>query len=349
MSKSLSNQTILINGGTGSFGNMVLRNFLALDLAEIRVLSRDEKKQDDMRKFYNSDKLKFYIGDVRDIDSIRVASLGVDNIFHAAALKQVPSCEFFPMEAVKTNIQGTDNMIRAAIENEVKRVVVLSTDKAVYPINAMGISKSMMEKVTVARSRHIGSNGPILNITRYGNVMASRGSVIPLFTEQILSGKPVTVTNKKMTRFLMSLPESVSLVKYAYENGNQGDTFVQKSPAATIETLYLALMKIFDKKVDVKAIGIRHGEKMYEALASREEMQTAKDEGTYLRIPCDSRDLNYDKYFDDGENYPVLPDEYSSQNTNILGVDETVDLLLKLDFIKDKLGILGDKAVWMPS
>ncbi|WP_026940677.1 polysaccharide biosynthesis protein [Hellea balneolensis] len=349
MSNNLANKSILINGGTGSFGNMVLRSFLTEDVKEIRVLSRDEKKQDDMRKFYKDNRLKFYIGDVRNIDSVRVASYGVDYIFHAAALKQVPSCEFFPMEAVKTNVEGTDNTIRAAIENDVKQIVVLSTDKAVYPINAMGISKAMMEKVAIARSRHIGSNGPIVNVTRYGNVMASRGSVIPLFTNQILSGGPVTVTNKDMTRFLMSLPESVALVKYAYENGNQGDTFVQKSPAATIETLYLALMKVFEKEVPVKSIGIRHGEKMYEALAGREEMQVAVDEGNYLRIPCDARDLNYDKYVDDGDNIPVIPNEYSSQNTNILNVDETAELLLKIDFIQQQLGRMDKHAYWSPS
>jgi len=349
MSSDLTNKSILINGGTGSFGNMVLRSFLTEDVKEIRVLSRDEKKQDDMRKFYKDSRLKFYIGDVRSIDSVRVASYGVDYIFHAAALKQVPSCEFFPMEAVKTNVEGTDNTIRAAIENGVKQIVVLSTDKAVYPINAMGISKAMMEKVAIARSRHIGNDGPIVNVTRYGNVMASRGSVIPLFTEQIKNGGPITVTNKDMTRFLMSLPESVALVKYAYENGNQGDTFVQKSPAATIETLYKALMKIFEKEVPVKSIGIRHGEKMYEALASREEMQVAVDEGGYLRIPCDARDLNYNKYVDDGDVIPIIPDEYSSQNTNILNVDETAELLLKIDFIQQELGHMDKHAYWSPS
>lgn len=349
MSTELKGKTILINGGTGSFGNMVLRSFLSEEVTEIRVLSRDEKKQDDMRKFYNSDRLKFYIGDVRNIDSVRVASLGVDFIFHAAALKQVPSCEFFPMEAMKTNVEGTDNMIRAAIENGVERMVVLSTDKAVYPINAMGITKALMEKVTIARSRFIGSNGPILNITRYGNVMASRGSVIPLFIDQIKSGGPITVTNKAMTRFLMSLPESVSLVKYAYENGNQGDTFVQKSPAATIETLYLALMKVFDKTVPVKSIGIRHGEKMYEALASREEMQVVVDEGDYLRIPCDARDLNYDKYFSEGQSTPIAKEEYNSNNTNVLNVDETAELLMSIDYVKQELGLMDSDSVWSPS
>jgi len=349
MSNNLSGKTILINGGTGSFGNMVLQSFLNSDIAEIRVLSRDEKKQDDMRKFYSNPRLKFYIGDVRSVDSVRIASYGVDYIFHAAALKQVPSCEFFPLEAVRTNVEGTENTIRAAIENNVKRIVVLSTDKAVYPINAMGISKAMMEKVAVARARHIGSSGLIVNVTRYGNVMASRGSVIPLFTKQILSGGPITVTNKDMTRFLMSLPESVSLVKYAYENGNQGDTFVQKSPATTIETLYLALMKVLNRTVPVKSIGIRHGEKMYEALASREEMQVAQDEGSYLRIPCDARDLNYSKYVEEGDDLTSSPKEYSSQNTNILNVDETAELLLKLDFIKEVLGHQPENKRWNPS
>jgi len=349
MNKDITNKKVLINGGTGSFGNMVLQDFLKKDVAEIRVLSRDEKKQDDMRKFYRDDRLKFYIGDVRNIDSVRVASYGVDFIFHAAALKQVPSCEFFPMEAVKTNVEGTDNTIRAAIENNVSQIVVLSTDKAVYPINAMGISKAMMEKVAIARSRLLADNGPIVNVTRYGNVMASRGSVIPLFTQQIKSGSPITVTNKNMTRFLMSLPESVSLVQYAYENGKQGDIFVQKSPATTIETLYLALMKIFDKKTEVKSIGIRHGEKMYEALASREEMQVAIDEGGYLRIPCDGRDLNYDKYVDHGDLHANTPEEYSSQNTKILNVDETVELLMKIDFIKQELGLIDGNKHWSPS
>ena len=344
----IKDRTILINGGTGSFGNTMVASFLERGVGEIRILSRDEKKQDDMRKFYNDDRLRFYIGNVRDIDSIRTAIKGVSHVFHAAALKQVPSCEFFPMEAVQTNVIGTDNCIRAAIENDVERVVVLSTDKAVYPINAMGTSKAMMEKVAVARGRHIGSNGPVVNVTRYGNVMASRGSVIPLFTRQILSGGPITVTHSQMTRFMMSLPESVSLVEFAYENGNQGDTFVQKSPACTIEVLYKALMKIFDKQVEVKTIGIRHGEKMYEVLASSEEMVVSEDLGGYYRIPCDARDLNYELYFEDGEQIVSMPDAYGSNNTKALNVDETVELLMTIDFIRLQLGMDINAHRWSP-
>lgn len=328
-----SNRCLLINGGTGSFGNAVLDEFLKTDIEQIRVFSRDEKKQDDMRRKLKDDRVKFYIGDVRDFDSIDVATKGVDFVFHAAALKQVPSCEFYPMQAVKTNVYGTDNAIRAAIKNDVERVVVLSTDKAVYPINAMGISKAMMEKVAVAQSRHIGKGGTRINVTRYGNVMASRGSVIPLFVNQIKTGKPITVTHKDMTRFLMSLPQSVDLVKYAYSHGRQGDTFIQKSPAATIETLYLALMKLLNTEVPVKTIGVRHGEKFYECLASREEMQVAADEETYFRIPCDARDLNYDKYFDKGEKV-VAVEDYNSNNTQILNVDETADLLMTIEYMK---------------
>ncbi len=345
----LKDRTVLINGGTGSFGNTMVASFLERGVGEIRILSRDEKKQDDMRKFYNDDRLRFYIGDVRNIDSIRPAIRGASHVFHAAALKQVPSCEFFPMEAVRTNVIGTDNCIRAAMETDVERIVVLSTDKAVYPINAMGTSKAMMEKVAVAHSRHIGTQGPVVNVTRYGNVMASRGSVIPLFTRQILSGGPITVTHSQMTRFMMSLPESVTLVEFAYQNGKQGDTFVQKSPACTIEVLYKALMKIFDREVEVKTIGIRHGEKMYEVLASSEEMTVSEDLEGYYRIPCDARDLNYELYFEDGEQIVNMPESYGSHNTQALNVDETVDLLMSIDFIKRQLGMEIDAKRWSPN
>ena len=291
-----NNKVLMITGGTGSFGNAVLKRFLDTDIKEIRIFSRDEKKQDDMRKKYNNPKLKFYIGDVRDYNSILNATRGVDFIFHAAALKQVPSCEFHPMEAVKTNVLGTENVLEAAIMNSVSRVVCLSTDKAVYPINAMGISKAMMEKVMVAKSRNVDDSKTIICGTRYGNVMASRGSVIPLFINQIKEGKSITITDPNMTRFLMSLEDAVDLVLYAYENGNQGDKFVKKAPAATIDTVANALKQIFNAENEIKIIGTRHGEKLYESLLTREEKAIAEDCGKYFRVPPDTRDLNYNKY-----------------------------------------------------
>ncbi len=330
-------KTILITGGTGSFGNAVLRRFLATDISEIRILSRDEKKQEDMRIEFANPKLRFYIGDVRDIASIRPAMAGVDYVFHAAALKQVPSCEFFPLQAVQTNILGASNVLDAAVDARVRRVVVLSTDKAVYPINAMGMSKALMEKITVAKSRHVSADDTVLCATRYGNVMASRGSVIPLFVSQIKLGRPLTVTDPQMTRFLMSLDQSVELVLFAYKNAAQGDIFVQKAPASTIETLFLALMKIFDKKVEVKIIGTRHGEKKSECLVSREEMARARDLGEFYRIPADGRDLDYSKYFVDGEQEVSSLNDYTSDNTRLLSVNETADLLLGLDYIKSEL------------
>ncbi|EDU6455771.1 NAD-dependent epimerase/dehydratase family protein, partial [Salmonella enterica subsp. arizonae serovar 41:z4,z32:-] len=309
------NSTLLITGGTGSFGNAVLNRFLGTDIKEIRIFSRDEKKQDDMRKKYTSDKLKFYIGDVRDYNSILAATRGVDFIYHAAALKQVPSCEFYPMEAVKTNIIGTDNVLEAAIANKVSRIVCLSTDKAVYPINAMGTSKAMMEKVIVAKSRNV-PDGMVICATRYGNVMASRGSVIPLFINQILSGKPITITDPNMTRFMMSLDDAVDLVLHAFTHGSNGDIFVQKSPAATIEILMQAILEIIKlPKHPINIIGTRHGEKLYEVLCSREEMLVAQDQGNYYRIPCDNRDLNYEKYFEKGNKDVEKVEDYNSHNT----------------------------------
>ena len=330
-------KTVLITGGTGSFGNAVLRRFLATDIKEIRIFSRDEKKQEDMRIEFASSKLKFYIGDVRDSASIRPAMLEVDYVFHAAALKQVPSCEFFPLQAVQTNILGASNVLDTAVEAGVRRVVVLSTDKAVYPINAMGMSKALMEKITVAKSRHVSSERTILCATRYGNVMASRGSVIPLFVSQIKHGRPLTVTDPQMTRFLMSLDQSVELVLFAYRKAAQGDIFVQKAPASTIETLFMALMKIFNKTVDVKIIGTRHGEKKAECLVSREEMSRAKDLEEFYRIPADDRDLDYSKYFVAGQQGMSNLEDYTSNNTRILDVGETVNLLLSLDYIKSEL------------
>ena len=294
-------KTLMITGGTGSFGSTVLRRFLDTGVKEIRVFSRDEKKQEDMRIAFASDKLKFYIGDTRDYESITQAMVGVDYVFHAAALKQVPSCEFFPMEAVRTNINGTENVLNAAVANRVKRVIVLSTDKAVYPINAMGLSKAMAEKLVVAKSRMVPEDGPVLCATRYGNVMASRGSVIPLFVNQLKSGEPLTVTDPKMTRFLMSLEDSVDLVLHAFEHGNQGDIFVQKAPSSTVHDLAQALKELLDKDNPIKTIGTRHGEKLYESLVSREEMAKAVDMGRYFRIPADNRDLNYNKYFVEGK------------------------------------------------
>jgi UDP-glucose 4-epimerase len=328
-------KTLLITGGTGSFGNAVLNRFLHSDFAEIRIFSRDEKKQEDMRIALSSDKVKFYIGDVRDYDSIYDALRGVDYVFHAAALKQVPSCEFYPMEALRTNVQGAENVMRAAIANEVKRCVVLSTDKAVYPINAMGISKAMMEKVMVAKSRVCDPNKTVLSATRYGNVMASRGSVIPLFLDQLLSGKTLTITDPNMTRFLMSLKESVDLVLYAFENARPGDIFVQKAPASTVGDLAKAMKELLRKSSDIKVIGTRHGEKLYESLVSREEMSRAEDLGDYYRIPADSRDLNYEKFFVKGEIGIAEIDDYTSHNTRRLNVQQIKEVLMKLDIIQD--------------
>ena len=328
-------KVLLITGGTGSFGNAVLNRFLHSDFAEIRIFSRDEKKQEDMRIALNSDKVKFYIGDVREYDSIHDALRGVDYVFHAAALKQVPSCEFYPMEALRTNVQGAENVMRAAIANEVKRCVVLSTDKAVYPINAMGISKAMMEKVMVAKSRLCDPGKTVLSATRYGNVMASRGSVIPLFLGQLQTGKPLTITDPNMTRFLMSLEESVDLVLYAFEHAHPGDIFVQKAPASTVGDLAQAMKELLRAASDIKIIGTRHGEKLYESLVSREEMARAEDLGGYYRIPADSRDLNYDKYFVEGETKISEIDDYTSHNTHRLNISQVKDTLMKLDIIRE--------------
>lgn len=330
-------KVLMITGGTGSFGHTVLKRFLNTAVREIRIFSRDEKKQEDMRIALANDKVKFYIGDVRDYDSLRQAMVGVDYIFHAAALKQVPSCEFYPMEAVRTNVLGTENVLNAAIASGVQRVVVLSTDKAVYPINAMGISKAMSEKLMVAKSRMIPANGPVICATRYGNVMASRGSVIPLFVDQLRTGGALTVTDPEMTRFLMSLEDSVDLVLHAFEHGQQGDLFVQKAPASTVGDLAEALKQLFGKKNDVKVIGTRHGEKLYESLVSREEMAKAEDMGRYYRIPADNRDLNYNKYFVEGEERISEFDDYTSHNTDRLDVAGIKELLLKLDYIKEQL------------
>lgn len=328
-------KSLLITGGTGSFGNAVLRRFLNTDIGEIRIFSRDEKKQDDMRKKYNSPKLKFYIGDVRDYTSVLNATRGVNYIFHAAALKQVPSCEFHPMEAVKTNVMGTENVLEAAIANEVKRVVCLSTDKAVYPINAMGISKAMMEKVMVAKSRSVDESKTVICGTRYGNVMASRGSVIPLFVDQFKAGKPLTITDPAMTRFMMTLDDAVELVLYAFEHGRNGDIFVQKAPAATVETLAHALLGILDKPHHpVHVIGTRHGEKLYEGLLSREEMAVAEDLGGYYRVPPDLRDLNYGKFVEQGDMRITEMQDYNSHNTERLDIAGMQKLLFKLDFIR---------------
>ena len=328
-------KVLLITGGTGSFGNAVLNRFLRSDFAEIRIFSRDEKKQEDMRIALKSDKLKFYIGDVRDYDSVHDALRGVDYVFHAAALKQVPSCEFYPMEAVRTKVLGAENVMRAAIANEVKRCVVLSTDKAVYPINAMGISKAMMEKLMVAKSRLCDPGKTVLSATRYGNVMASRGSVIPLFLQQLQQGKSLTITDPNMTRFLMSLEESVDLVLYAFEHAQPGDIFVQKAPASTVGDLAQAIKELMRSAGDVKVIGTRHGEKLYESLVSREEMARADDLMGYYRIPADSRDLNYDKYFVEGETEISKIDDYTSHNTRRLGVEQIKDVLMKLEIIRE--------------
>lgn len=330
-----THKSLLITGGTGSFGNAVLRRFLNSDLREIRIFSRDEKKQDDMRKHYRDPKLKFYIGDVRDATSVEAAMRGVDFVFHAAALKQVPSCEFHPMEAVRTNVLGTENVLNAAIHAGVKRVVCLSTDKAVYPINAMGISKAMMEKVMVATSRNLEGTGTTICGTRYGNVMASRGSVIPLFVDQVRAGQPITITDPQMTRFMMTLEDAVELVMYAFANGNNGDIFVQKAPAATVETLTRAILELMERPDHpVHVMGTRHGEKLYEALLSREEMAAAQDLGDYFRVPPDGRDLNYAKFVEQGEQKISVAHDYNSHNTTRLDVEGMKRLLMKLDFMQ---------------
>lgn len=344
-------KTIMITGGTGSFGNAVLNRFLNTDIAEIRIFSRDEKKQDDMRHEFQSkmpdhaEKIKFFIGDVRDISSIKNAIHGVDYIFHAAALKQVPSCEFFPMEAVKTNVLGTDNLLTAAIEEGVKTVICLSTDKAAYPVNAMGTSKSMMEKVIIAKSRMVSPDKTKICCTRYGNVMCSRGSVIPLWIDQIKHGNPITITDPSMTRFIMSLDEAVDLVLYAFENGVSGDILVQKAPACTIKTQAEAVLEIFDKehKSEIKTIGIRHGEKMYETLLTNEECAHAIDMGNFYRVPSDKRDLNYDKYFSKGDTARSTLHEFDSNNTKHLSVEEVKEKILSLQYIKDELAKIEDK------
>lgn len=333
--KELKGKTLLITGGTGSFGNAVLQRFAKTDIKEIRIFSRDEKKQDDLRKKYKLEKIKFYIGDVRDFSSVMKACRGVDYIFHAAALKQVPSCEFHPMEAVKTNVLGTENVLEAAIQSNVKKVICLSTDKAVYPINAMGISKALMEKVAVAKSRELAGTSTVIASTRYGNVMASRGSVIPLFVDQIRSGHPITVTDPTMTRFMMSLEDAVDLVLYAFEHAKNGDIFVQKAPAATVEVLAQALRDLMKQpNHEIKVIGTRHGEKLYETLLSREEMALASDLGDYYQIPPDLRDLNYSKFIDKGELSISKSEDYNSHNTRRLDLQGMKELLLKLDFVK---------------
>jgi UDP-N-acetylglucosamine 4,6-dehydratase len=331
------NKVLLITGGTGSFGNAVLHRFLDTGVREIRVFSRDEKKQEDMRIALNHPKLRFFIGDVRNEDSLRDALQGVDYVFHAAALKQVPSCEFYPLEAVRTNVLGAENVLNAAITRGVQRVIVLSTDKAVYPINAMGLSKAMMEKLMVAKSRLQAEGGTILSATRYGNVMASRGSVIPLFIQQIKACEPLTVTDPAMTRFLMSLPDSVDLVLHAFEHGRQGDLFVQKAPACTIQVLAEALVEIFASTSPIRVIGTRHGEKLFESLVSREEMAKALDEGRYYRIPADNRDLNYAKYFVEGETRVSASEDYTSHTTERLERQQVIDLLLSLDYVQEQL------------
>ena len=333
----IDNKVLLITGGTGSFGSTVLKRFLDTNVKEIRIYSRDEKKQEEMRIALNNPKLKFYIGDVRNYDSTYQAMKGVDYVFHAAALKQVPSCEFYPMEAVRTNIMGTENVMNAATANAVKRLVVLSTDKAVYPVNAMGLSKSMAEKLMVAKARMQREGETVFCATRYGNVMASRGSVIPLFVSQLKAGKPLTVTDPNMTRFLMSLEDSVNLVLFAYRHGQQGDIFVQKAPASTVADLAQALIELFKGKQAVRIIGTRHGEKLHESLISREEMVRAQDMTGYYRIPADNRDINYDKYFSKGDEKISYSDDYTSHNTNRLNVEQIKSLLLTLDFIKEAL------------
>ena len=344
MNSIFADKTLLITGGTGSFGNAVLNRFLDTDIGEIRIFSRDEKKQDDMRHEYQakfpeaSNKIKFYIGDVRDLQSVKNAMHGVDYIFHAAALKQVPSCEFFPIEAVKTNVLGTENVLTAAIEAGVKKVICLSTDKAAYPVNAMGTSKAMMEKVIVAKSRTVSPEKTSICCTRYGNVMCSRGSVIPLWIEQIKKGHPITVTEPTMTRFIMSLEEAVELVVFAFQNAQSGDIMVQKAPACTIEVQAQAVKELFHADEEIKVIGIRHGEKMYETLLTNEECANAIDMGNFYRVPCDKRDLNYDKYFKDGDIERNLMTEFNSNNTELLNVEQVKEKLLKLSYIQDELG-----------
>ncbi|SEN48863.1 UDP-glucose 4-epimerase [Mesobacillus persicus] len=331
------NKTLLITGGTGSFGNAVMNRFLDTDIKEIRIFSRDEKKQDDMRKLYKNHKLKFYLGDVRDLASVKNAMHGVDYVFHAAALKQVPSCEFFPLEAVKTNVLGTENVLTASIESGVKKVICLSTDKAAYPINAMGISKAMMEKVFVAKAKTVDPEKTLICGTRYGNVMASRGSVIPLFIEQIKNGYPITITDPNMTRFLMSLEEAVELVVFAFQNAQAGDIMVQKSPASTIGDLAIALKELFNADNEIKIIGTRHGEKLYETLLTREEHVVAQDLGGFYRVPADTRDLNYDKFFVEGDQKLSTEEEYNSHNTDRLIIEQIKEKLLELEYVQNEL------------
>lgn len=331
------NKTLLITGGTGSFGNVVLKKFLDTEIKEIRIFSRDEKKQDDMRRHYQNDKIKYYIGNVRDISSIRNVMHNVDYVFHAAALKQVPSCEFFPLEAVKTNIIGTDNVITVAIEEEVKKVICLSTDKAAYPVNAMGISKALMEKTFIAKSRTVSPEKTLICGTRYGNVMASRGSVIPLFIEQIKSNQPLTVTDPEMTRFIMNLDEAVNLVLYAFKNGETGDIMVQKAPACYIGDLAKALLELFKASNEIKIIGTRHGEKKYEVLLTKEEAAKAIDKGEFFRVPSDNRDLNYEKYLEQGSHEISVTDEFNSNNTKILSINELKEKLLETEYVQNEL------------
>ena len=338
------NKTLLITGGTGSFGNAVLNRFLDTDIKEIRIFSRDEKKQDDMRHFYNNDKIKYHIGDVRDLASIKNAMYGVDYVFNAAALKQVPSCEFFPLEAVKTNVIGTDNVLTACIESGVKKVICLSTDKAAYPVNAMGTSKAMMEKVFVAKSRTVDPEKTLICGTRYGNVLCSRGSVVPLFIEQIKAGQPLTVTDPSMTRFIMSLEEAVELVVFAFNNAESGDIMVQKAPATTIGVLAQAVKELFEADNEIKVIGIRHGEKMYETLLTNEECANAIDMGNFFRVPADKRDLNYDKYFTEGMKEKNTLTEFNSNNTDLLTVEQTKDKLMELQYIRDELEAWRNRA-----
>ena len=338
-----NNKTLLITGGTGSFGNAVLHRFLNTDIKEIRIFSRDEKKQHDMRLAYNNLKIKFYIGDVRNYNSIQAAMQGVDYVFQAAALKQVPSCEFFPLEATQTNVMGTDNVIRAALANDVKNVICLSTDKAAYPINAMGMSKALMEKVAIAASRNIPEGKTKICVTRYGNVMASRGSVIPHFIEQIKAGLPITITDPNMTRYLMSLEEAVDLVLFAFKNGNQGDSFVQKAPASTIGDLAQAILKLFNATNPIKIIGTRHGEKLYETLCTREEMAKSFDIQNFYQIPADNRDLNYDNFFESGDVKTSVLEDYNSHNTTRLNVEQTMQKLLKLDYIQQEIALWNQR------